>query len=148
MVFASRRNIDPIQPSVSKVLDFLTDLYDSVLGYSALNKARSAPSTIITLLDGNMTIGSHPSIQRFIKAVFQTRPALPRYQTTWDTSVVLQFSYEMASSQHFVSPAPHTQADYFTCTYNRSKMSVFSSYKFIYYAEIRDMILHVYTHVR
>lgn len=133
MVFASRRNIDPIQPSVSKVLDFLTELYDSVLGYSALNKARSAPSTIITLLDGNMTIGSHPLIQRFIKAVFQTRPALPRYQTTWDNSVVLHF----LKKWHPVN----TQADYVMCTYNRSKMSVFSSYKFIYYAEIRDMIL-------
>ena len=35
-----------------------------------------------------MTIGSHPLIQRFIKAAF------PRYQTTWDTSVVLNFLKE------------------------------------------------------
>ena len=41
-----------------------------------------------------MTIGSHPLIQRFIKAVFQTRPAFPRYQTTWDTSVSLNFLKE------------------------------------------------------
>ena len=38
-----------------------------------------------------MTIGSQPLIQRFIKAVFQTRPGLPRYQSTWGTSAVLNF---------------------------------------------------------
>ena len=79
---------------MSKVLDFLTELYDSGLGYSALNTARCALSTTITLLNGTMTIGSHPLIQRFIKAAFQTRPAFSRYQTTWDTSVVLNFLKE------------------------------------------------------
>ena len=93
-LFASRGGVDPIQPPVSKVLDFLTELYDCGLGYSAVNTARCALSTIITLLDGTMTIGSHPLIQRFIKAAFQTRPAFPRYQTTWDTSVVLNFLKE------------------------------------------------------
>ena len=93
-LFASRGGVDPIQPPVSKVLDFLTELYDCGLGYSALNTARCALSTIITLLDRTMTIGSHPLIQRFIKAAFQTRPAFPRYQTTWDTSVVLNFLKE------------------------------------------------------
>lgn len=91
MAFTSRGDIDPIQPPVNKVLDFLTELYDNGLGYSAINTARSALSTIITLLDENMTIGSHPLIQRFIKAVFQTRPVLPRHQSTWDTSAVLNF---------------------------------------------------------
>ncbi|XP_068677273.1 uncharacterized protein [Montipora foliosa] len=95
-LFASRGCVDPVQPPVSKVLDFLTELYNCGLGYSALNTARCALSTIITLLDGTMTIGSHPLIQRFIKAAFQTRPAFStcRYQTTWDTSVVLHFLKE------------------------------------------------------
>ena len=93
-LFVSRGGADPVQPSVSKVLDFLTELYDCGLGYSALNTARCALSTSITLLDGTMTIGSHPLIQRFIKAISQTRPAFPRYQTTWDTSAVLNFLKE------------------------------------------------------
>ena len=93
-LFASRGSVDPVQLSVSKVLEFLIELYDCGLGYSALNTARCALSTTISLLDGTMTIGSLPLIQRFIKAAFQTRPAFPRNQTTWDTSVVLNFLKE------------------------------------------------------
>ena len=34
-------------------------------------------------------MGTNPMEQRFTKGVFQARPALPRYQKTWDTSIVL-----------------------------------------------------------
>ena len=75
---------------MNSVLDFLTELYDSGLGYSALNTARSALSTIVNL-PGEHTVGSHPLICRFLKGVFKVRPTLPRYEQTWDTSVVLDY---------------------------------------------------------
>ena len=37
------------------------------------------------------TVGRHPLVQRLIKGVFQTRPSLPRYKSTWDTSQVLNY---------------------------------------------------------
>ncbi|KAK3727522.1 hypothetical protein QZH41_009982 [Actinostola sp. cb2023] len=61
----------------SAVLDFLQGLYDSGLGYSCINTARSALSTLI-VLDNNVTIGTHPLVQRFVRGVFQARPALPK----------------------------------------------------------------------
>ena len=36
-------------------------------------------------------MGMHPMVQRFMKGVFQARPALPRYRATPDTSVVLAY---------------------------------------------------------
>ena len=60
------------------------------LSYSALNTARSALSSFI-ILDSDATIGTHPLVQRFMKGVFQMRPAVPRYTSTWDTSVVLSY---------------------------------------------------------
>ena len=36
-------------------------------------------------------MGSHPLIRRFMRGVFQLRPALPRYTVSWDTTVVLKF---------------------------------------------------------
>lgn len=42
-------------------------------------------------MEGYKTVGSHPLVSRFIHAVYQTRPCLPRYQCTWDTSVMLNY---------------------------------------------------------
>ena len=38
-----------------------------------------------------MTIGKHPLVQRLVKGVFQCRPSFPRYESTWDTNVVLKY---------------------------------------------------------
>ena len=88
--FCSRRGSDTIQSSISEVLDFLTELFDGGLGYSGLNTARCALSSVI-LLDGNKTVGSHPLVNRFLKVVFNVRPCVPRYQYIWDTSLVLSY---------------------------------------------------------
>lgn len=72
--FADRRAVDPLYPPVKDALEFLQGLYDRGLGYSCLNTARSALSSF-TVLDGNVTLGNHPLVQRFLKGVFQTTSA-------------------------------------------------------------------------
>ena len=69
-------------------MNFLAELFQSGLGYSAISTARSALSSILILLD-NTTFGSHPLVSRLLKGVFELRPALPKYQNIWDISVVL-----------------------------------------------------------
>lgn len=76
--------MDPLYPPVRDLLEFLQELYERGLGYSCLNAARSALSSFI-VLDGNVTVGNHPLVQRFLKGVFQTRPASLHYTSTWDT---------------------------------------------------------------
>ena len=63
-------------------------MYDNGLGYSALNTARSALSTIISL-QGNKSFGDHPLVTRLLKGVFNTRPTLPKYTVVWDVNTVL-----------------------------------------------------------
>jgi len=87
--FATARNESSIHPTVAKVLDFLTHLYDSGSSYSAISTARSALSAAVDLSDSPYTVGEHPLIKRFIKAAFQSRPPLSRYHTIWDVSKVL-----------------------------------------------------------
>ena len=82
--------MDPLYPPVKDVLEILQDLYERGLGYSCLNTARSALSSFI-VLEGNVTVGNHPLVQRFLKGVFQTRPAFPPYTSTSDTSIVLTY---------------------------------------------------------
>ena len=86
--FADKRAVDSLHPPVNDVLEFLQELYARGLGYSCLNTARSALSSFI-VLDGNITVGNHPLVHRFLKGVFQTRPDSPPYTSTLDTSIVL-----------------------------------------------------------
>ena len=91
--FCKHKNID-IQSAIkdTKVgIDFLTYLFRvKKLGYSAVNTARSALSTIIET--GNSeTFGKQPLVSRLLKGMFRERPALPRYTVTYDANIVLKF---------------------------------------------------------
>ena len=69
-------------------MEFLTLLFESGLGYSALNTARSALSTVLNLIDGRK-FGEHPLVCRYLKGVYELKPALPRYSEVWKVSTVL-----------------------------------------------------------
>lgn len=50
---------------------------------------RSAISTTHLPVEGQ-PLGQHPLVKRFLKGVFELRPALPKYSFTWDVSKVLK----------------------------------------------------------
>ncbi|XP_033758533.1 uncharacterized protein LOC117340863 [Pecten maximus] len=87
--YSDQRSCDPMSPSVTDILEFLTNLFHGGIGYSALNTARSALSTFIYI--DNLPCGNHPLVKRFLPGVFQLRPALPRNAVTWDPQQVLVF---------------------------------------------------------
>ena len=78
-----------MQTTVVQVLEFLTDLFDK-LGYSAMNTARAALSTIVTLPDGH-SLATHPFVTRFFKGVYNLKPPKPRYEAIWDVQIVLNY---------------------------------------------------------
>jgi dihydroorotase len=51
---------------------------------------RSALSALLSL-GYKDSLGEHPLIKRFMKGVFNQRPALPRYQHIWDVNIVLEY---------------------------------------------------------
>ena len=75
---------------VNLAIEFLTYLFrDKKLGYSAINNARSALSTVI--VTGNKdTFGKQPLVSRLLKGMFRERPSLPRYTVTYDADIVLK----------------------------------------------------------
>ena len=103
MSFCLRKQCDPFCPPVNILLEFLFDAFktggqhECGLGYSSINTIRSAVSAVATI-DG-MPAGQHPLVRRFLKAVYQQRPALPRYSTTWDPDVVLRFIKSMGPNK-------------------------------------------------
>ena len=88
--FCCGLKVDTFSPPVEEVLHFLTELFEANCGYSALNTARSALSTFI-VLPGNISVGNHPLVTRFMKGVFQSRPTFLKYTKIWDVNVVLSF---------------------------------------------------------
>ena len=71
-------------------MEFLNIQFEDGLGYSAINTARSALSSLGIIING-FSVGSHPLIIRFLKGVFNLRPSMPRYTCTWNVDDVLQY---------------------------------------------------------
>lgn len=88
--YCHKREIDPFSAPVEEGVNFLAELYDSGVGYSAINTARSALSTCIQT-PGHKNFGSHPLVCRVLKGVFESRPSLPKYSSTWDAKHVLDY---------------------------------------------------------
>ena len=77
-----------MNPNVKNLLAFLTFLFEEEnLGYSSINAARSAISSFISR---DNEIGKHWLICKFVRGVFNLRPALPK-RVIWDTGRVLRF---------------------------------------------------------
>ena len=98
ILFTHTRSIDPLHPNLGEVLEFLTLLFDSGLKYSALNTARSALSSFVSLTSGKC-LGEERLIRKFMKGVFNLRPALPRYQESWNVDTVLIYLSNMPELQ-------------------------------------------------
>ena len=75
---------------MSMVLNFLAEEYFAGAAYSSLNILRSSMSSFLPPCEGH-PIGSHPLVVRFMRGVFNLRPPQPRYTTTWDAGVVLNY---------------------------------------------------------
>ena len=85
--FCHAKGLNPTDYDISHCLEFLLSLFKKGYSYSALNAARSALSCLFT----NPPIGNHPSVVRFLRGVFNSRPCVPRYCAIWDVSIVLRY---------------------------------------------------------
>ena len=65
-------------PGITNGIEFIVSLYKSGLGYSAINTARSAFSSILVLEDG-VKFEEQPLVARCINGIFELKSALPKY---------------------------------------------------------------------
>ena len=90
LLFCSSRGFDPYKATPAQALDFMTDLFEQGLGYSAMNTVRSALSQVLHSPTG-VSFGDLPTVKQFLKGVFQEKPTLPRHSVTWDPSILLSY---------------------------------------------------------
>jgi hypothetical protein len=94
-IFALQNNVNVWNPDISHILEFVVTLLNQGCGYSVINTARSALSTIIFI--NNMPLAKYSLVKRFLRGVFNIKPSLPRYVNTWDVNIVLNFLKNMNS---------------------------------------------------
>ena len=85
--YCKREHIEPHNPDNVKAIEFLRELYEEELGYSAINTARSALSSVI-IPNGGILFGRDPQVCRFLKGIFELKPCLPKYPEIWDVNNV------------------------------------------------------------
>ena len=91
--------MDPLQPSINLVIEFLYDLYKSGVQYSGIGTARSALSGFLSLCsEGQVDIGNSVLVKKFMRGGFNKRPALPKYRTTWNPDIVLNYLSSLSSN--------------------------------------------------
>ena len=83
--FCVKRNKNPLSAPVAVVLEFLTELYNLGLGYSAINTARSAVSAVLHV-ENHKAMAFHPLVVRFMKGFFEKRTPVAKYEILWDVS--------------------------------------------------------------
>ena len=105
--YCNSNSLDMFNPGIENAIEFLTDIFKAGSGYSAINTARSALSSIIVLPNG-ATFGEHPLVRRFLKGVFELKPSLPKYNEIWDVSLVLEYLRQLPGLEN-ISLKDHTK---------------------------------------
>ena len=90
--YCTQMNIQWQSATGADVINFLTSLHTRGLGYSAINTAKSALSSVLpAAVKREVYFGTNSLTCRLLKGVFNTRPSLPRYTVTWHTDLVLRY---------------------------------------------------------
>ena len=72
-----------------------------------MNTAQSSLSTFINI--DVVPVGRNPVITRFMKGVFNNKPALPKYNFTWDDGIVITYISKIdTNSLKYLSKASYT----------------------------------------
>ena len=100
LLFCQLHKADPLQRNDILALKFLNRLHKQRYSYSAINTARSALSILFDT--PNPSFGESPMTKRFMRAMYNIKPNLPKYNSTWDVNIVLKY-LEKQSPLRFLS---------------------------------------------
>lgn len=87
--FCQEQSLNVLNTSIKSVITFLTGQFYNGSSYGTINTHRSA----LSLLLGNH-VGSDDRIKRLLKGIYKQKPCRPRYTTTWNPQVVLDYIYQ------------------------------------------------------
>lgn len=92
--YCIEHNINVFSVTTEHLLKFLTKCFQKGNSYGTLNSHRSAISQI-----ASCDLSNDFRIKRFFRGIYGLRPNLPKYEITWDPSIVLKFLAKQINSQ-------------------------------------------------
>lgn len=87
--YCQANNVNFYSASVIEVLKFMTLMYEQGNKYGSINSIKSALGLIL----GPNIMNDH-RVKRFMKGIFKLRTPLPRYNVTWNPTLVLNYLSE------------------------------------------------------
>ena len=95
-----RWQLNPYQPTLSQVLDFLHTLFELGLSCKAIGTHRIAISAIVEILEVPQ-LEECWLVSRFMKGIFHLRPPKPRNTNAWDVNKVLSHLKSLGPNDSF-----------------------------------------------
>lgn len=105
--YCINNNLNILEADSNDVISFLTQKFKDGASYSCLNIHRSALSII---LGTSVTLNN--CVNRFMKGAYRLNPPQPKYKSTWDTNIVLNYLSNMYPYEDISLP----NLTYKTCT--------------------------------
>ena len=85
-----RAKLDPFCALLSKIVNYLSTLFNEGIQYQTVNAHRSAISAYHNFINGK-PIEKHPKVCALLTGIFNERPPQPRYSFIWNVDVVLTY---------------------------------------------------------
>ena len=85
-----QRDKNPMSNDLVEIVTYLSFLYSEGKAYRTINVARAMLSSTLDKLDG-VSVGSHHVVKNLMRGIFNKNPPKPRYTSTWNVNVVLEF---------------------------------------------------------
>lgn len=84
--YCQDKKLDVFSFSIPMILEFFTELFNKGASYGSLNSYRSAMAQVF-----GPSISQDFRMKRFFRGVYHLRPSKPRYENTWDPTLVLDY---------------------------------------------------------
>lgn len=84
--FCLTNALDPFEINIQSVFRFLTEEFKGGASYGTLNSYRSS----LSMITGSW-LAHDESLKRFFKGIARARPNKPKYDSTWDPKIVLDY---------------------------------------------------------
>ena len=96
--WCAEHELSPYSPSLSSILNYLSQMYDNGAQYRTINLHRSALSSTLLPIEGS-SVGKHPLVCRLLKGVYNKRPPRPKLFPSWSVDKMLEtLKKEMVTS--------------------------------------------------
>ena len=89
-----------MQPTFNQLINYLSELAENNYSYNTINAYKAAITQTLSV-SGNFSFHQNPLMVRFMKGAFFNNRPKPKYTSTWDVSMVLNYLKSLYPSLTF-----------------------------------------------